>query len=43
MMELLGQQSNPTGLNTARTALAGCGTQTSALAFGGFDIHLLLL
>jgi hypothetical protein len=27
--------SNPTGLNTARTGLAGCGTQTAALAFGG--------
>jgi hypothetical protein len=26
--------NNPTGLNTAR-ALAGCGTQTAALAFGG--------
>jgi hypothetical protein len=28
-------QSNPTGLNTARSDLAGCGTQTAALAFGG--------
>jgi hypothetical protein len=27
--------SNPTGLNTARQVLAGAGTQTSALAFGG--------
>jgi hypothetical protein len=27
--------SNPTGLNTARRALAGAGTQTAALAFGG--------
>jgi hypothetical protein len=27
--------SNPTGLNTARYALAGCGTQTAGLAFGG--------
>jgi hypothetical protein len=27
--------SNPTGLNTARNDLAGCGTQTAALAFGG--------
>jgi hypothetical protein len=26
-----------TGLNTARTALAGSGTQTAALAFGGAD------
>jgi hypothetical protein len=25
----------PPGLNTARRALAGCGTQTAALAFGG--------
>jgi hypothetical protein len=25
------------GLNTARNALAGCGTQTAALAFGGND------
>jgi hypothetical protein len=24
-----------TGLNTARRYLAGCGTQTAALAFGG--------
>jgi hypothetical protein len=27
--------SNPTGLNTARFVLAGAGTQTAALAFGG--------
>jgi hypothetical protein len=27
--------SNPTGLNTARHALAGCGIQTAGLAFGG--------
>jgi hypothetical protein len=27
--------NNPTGLNTARVFLAGCGTQTAALAFGG--------
>jgi hypothetical protein len=27
--------SNPTGLNTARGQLAGVGTQTAALAFGG--------
>jgi hypothetical protein len=27
--------SNPTGLNTARSTLAGAGTQTAALAFGG--------
>jgi hypothetical protein len=32
-MVLLGH--NPTGLNTARYALAGCGTQTAGLAFGG--------
>jgi hypothetical protein len=32
-MEQLGQV--PTGLNTARRGLAGCGTQTAALAFGG--------
>jgi hypothetical protein len=24
------------GLNTARHALAGCGTQTAALGFGGY-------
>jgi hypothetical protein len=35
MMEQLGHHSNPTGLNTARYSLAGCGTQTAALAFGG--------
>jgi hypothetical protein len=29
--------ANPTGLNTARTDLAGAGTQTAALAFGGYD------
>jgi hypothetical protein len=34
MMELVGQQSNP--LNTARSYLAGAGTQTAALAFGGY-------
>jgi hypothetical protein len=28
--------SNPPGLNTARHALAAAGTQTSALAFGGY-------
>jgi hypothetical protein len=33
MMELLGSNSN--SLNTARYALAGAGTQTAALAFGG--------
>jgi hypothetical protein len=27
--------SNPTGLNTARRGLEGCGIQTAALAFGG--------
>jgi hypothetical protein len=27
--------TNPTGLNTARSELAGAGTQTAALAFGG--------
>jgi hypothetical protein len=30
--------SNPTGLNTARNDLAGCGTQTAALAFGGQNL-----
>jgi hypothetical protein len=29
--------SNPTGLNTARRGPAGAGTQTAALAFGGYD------
>jgi hypothetical protein len=33
IMEQLGH--HPTGLNTARNNLAGCGTQTAALAFGG--------
>jgi hypothetical protein len=33
MMDLLGQ--HPGSLNTARTDLAGAGTQTAALAFGG--------
>jgi hypothetical protein len=33
MMVQLGQHSNP--LNTARYGLAGAGTQTAALAFGG--------
>jgi hypothetical protein len=28
--------SNPTGLNTARESLAGAGTQTAALGFGGY-------
>jgi hypothetical protein len=27
--------TSPTGLNTARGYLAGCGTQTAALGFGG--------
>jgi hypothetical protein len=27
--------SNPTGLNTARYAMAGAGTQAAGLAFGG--------
>jgi hypothetical protein len=27
--------TNPTGLNTARAFLAGCGTQTAGLGFGG--------
>jgi hypothetical protein len=27
--------TNPTSLNTARAGLAGTGTQTSALGFGG--------
>jgi hypothetical protein len=30
--------ANPTGLNTARYSLAGCGTQTAGLAFGGEPI-----
>jgi hypothetical protein len=34
----LGQQVLE-GLNTARRTLAGCGTQTAALAFGGL-FHL---
>jgi hypothetical protein len=29
--------TSPGSLNTARRALAGAGTQASALAFGGFD------
>jgi hypothetical protein len=29
--------SNPTGLNTIRDGLVGCGTQTAGLAFGGYD------
>jgi hypothetical protein len=33
-MDQLGQSITP-GLNTARTALAGAGTQTAGLAFGG--------
>jgi hypothetical protein len=33
MMDQLGQSSN--SLNTARGQLAGCGTQTAGLAFGG--------
>jgi hypothetical protein len=28
--------NNPTGLNTARYGLAGAGTQTAALGFGGY-------
>jgi hypothetical protein len=28
--------SPPGSLNTARDSLAGCGTQTAALAFGGY-------
>jgi hypothetical protein len=36
-MEQVGQHS-PGSLNTARSSLAGAGTQTSALAFGG-EIH----
>jgi hypothetical protein len=35
MTVLLGHQITP--LNTARQFLGGCGTQTSALAFGGYD------
>jgi hypothetical protein len=37
-MEHLGSHRN--ALNTARYELAGAGTQTAALAFGG--VHLLL-
>jgi hypothetical protein len=33
--------NNPNGLNTARAGLAGAGTQTAALAFGGYAFHLL--
>jgi hypothetical protein len=33
--------NNPTGLNTAREGLAGCGIQTAALAFGGIPLDLL--
>jgi hypothetical protein len=40
MMALLGQ-SNPTGLNTARRGLAGCGIQTAALAFGGSPAQVI--
>jgi hypothetical protein len=32
--------TNPTVLNTARAYLAGCGTQTAALAFGGSPNYL---
>jgi hypothetical protein len=32
--------SSPGSLNTARNDLAGCGTQTAALAFGGY-VHLI--
>jgi hypothetical protein len=28
--------NNPTGLNTSRAYLAGCGIQTAALGFGGY-------
>jgi hypothetical protein len=34
--------NNPTGLNTARRNLAGAGTQTAALGFGGAVPVLLL-
>jgi hypothetical protein len=37
MMELLGLTLLEIYLNTARYALAGAGTQTAALAFGGAD------
>jgi hypothetical protein len=33
--------NNPTGLNTARKGLAGAGTQTAALAFGGIDTAVI--
>jgi hypothetical protein len=35
MMEHSWTNSNP--LNTVRTLLAGCGTQTAALGFGGYN------
>jgi hypothetical protein len=35
MTDQLGHQV--TSLNTARQSLAGCGTQTAALAFGGYS------
>jgi hypothetical protein len=35
MMEQIGQHL--LSLNTARNSLAGAGTQTAALAFGGYD------
>jgi hypothetical protein len=38
-MEHLGQSSN--ALNTARSGLGGAGTQTAALAFGGYNPELL--
>jgi hypothetical protein len=39
IMEILGQLS-PGSLNTARNNLAGAGTQTAALAFGGLNTPL---
>jgi hypothetical protein len=33
--------TSPNPLNTARDGLAGCGTQTAALAFGGYVLHLI--
>jgi hypothetical protein len=35
-MDLLGQQISTGSMNTTRFQLAGAGTQTAALGFGGF-------
>jgi hypothetical protein len=39
-MEQLGQSGN--SMNTARSFLAGAGTQTAALAFGGKKLLVML-